>query len=87
MQWVRFLFSTQEQFVEAYLRQFANSDTKPVNITDRYNGNMTSYILRTSAVDIGDFNTKDLIALDVEGSKSDRCEWLFSVECFFLIAI
>ena len=69
------------KFVNTYIKQFANSKTNPVNVTDKYQGNMTSYILKTSAKDIGGFNTKYLIALTVENTAKEDCKMpkLFSL--------
>lgn len=61
------------RFVETYIRQF-NKDTKAINVTNNFNGNMTSYILKTSAIDIGDFNTKNLIAFDMKNTAKDDCK-------------
>lgn len=62
-------FNESDEVINAYIKQFANSKTSPINVTDKYNGNMTSYIIRTSENDIGDFNTRNLVALTVEEAK------------------
>ena len=53
-------------FENLFTSQFANTETNAVNVTGKFNANMSKYILDKSAHDIGRFNTKYLIALSIK---------------------
>ncbi len=75
-----------------YARQFSGTSTSVRNVTSNYQGNLTSYILKTSSVDIGKFNTKCLIGLGLEaesrvsGSSAGLCYFVYCL-CWILFSI
>ena len=65
-------------FFQVFVDQFRSTQTKPINVTTPSHGNLTSYILKKSAVDIGEFNLKYLIAVNAKES-SNICRLFYNL--------
>ena len=63
-----------KKLISAYKEQFARSETKISDVTQLSNGNMTSYILKKSVNDIGEFNKECLIALEMK-QEAGKCKY------------